>query len=751
MAAAVRFLGNEKVVGRPPSEKEDFLVNKGLTREEIAEAVRRYEGRGDAGAAAASPAAGQGVAAAPPAGVEPAPCTSWPAVCGGCGPAMPPMYGPAMYGAAPAHAAGGSAVQAAPREAGPAWPWALGGLCAGAALTAGVSALWRGGSSGHPQAGDGAPPSLHLAPPGMLPVGDVGHAAWLPGPAAAGGKPAPVVGELVPVTSDAPSPAASAGADGSASPPAAAVAAIERTAVLDKETRNELLSALRQHSDESKETSAFFRRCMQQQQDQLQKVVDEMEKLLQAQTQHQKAQKGQPLEISAASLQTLVSLMQPPVAQPPQEAVTDRADGSSYAKPPTAATGDIRESFASINFSLQRIVNESASKDEAGKALSKLTMLLQNLLNSQQVQQDQPALQRSNTDRYTKINTSNARFRDLLDPRGAPAELLRLAGFKFEDPNFTFAAEQGTASAQRVRDLIVDTQGKLDQLWNTRSPVENGGGLAAPSSTNGESLDPSDEGRAGPCGGSSPPPAQPTLVGGAPSLAAATSVAATAPVAAALPAGAGAPVAALPLAAVPTAVAATPAVATAPGVAAAAGLAAMPGAMAPAAAAPAGACAAGAPLPPAPAASQAAPARPWQVASRQVARPATQPHQGFVAVDSEHQAEEHGAFGAGMVPAPAAGGALASSHHAAAPAMAHPAESVPAVPAAPAPTLPADAGGSQMVATTAVMQHPVVGNAAAPQPPPAAAAAVHLPVPAAAVPAHPAEGSVTSGEPNSGG
>lgn len=84
------------------------------------------------------------------------------------------------------------------------------------------------------------------------------------------------------------------------------------------EAFEELVSKLRQHAEEARETTSLMKKCMQQQQEQYKEVFSEMTKVM------QKQQKPQPLELSAASIQTLASLMQP-VAAAVSETVEERA------------------------------------------------------------------------------------------------------------------------------------------------------------------------------------------------------------------------------------------------------------------------------------------------------------------------------------------------------------------------------------------------------------------------------------------
>jgi hypothetical protein len=241
-----------------------------------------------------------------------------------------------------------------------------------------------------------------------------------------------------------------------------------------KASYEDLVTMLRQQSEEARENSAVFAKALQSQQEQYKELFAEMQKVLQSIAQQQKPQKSPPMELSAATIQTLASLMQPAQLPETTERVcsTDAAVGggggqaasapssggvsSGSAGVPNIPGGQLRETFEAINHNLQRLVRESASKAEAGKLLSTLMMIMQ-----------KPE---------RKVNTSSARFATFRD--GAPAELLRLAGFQYQEPNFSFSPERSGDSTQHTVDLIQDAQRKLDQTWASRpgSDVGTGGG-----------------------------------------------------------------------------------------------------------------------------------------------------------------------------------------------------------------------------------------------------------------------------------
>lgn len=90
-----------------------------------------------------------------------------------------------------------------------------------------------------------------------------------------------------------------------------------------------------------------------------------------------------------------------------------------------------------------------------------LVMVMQNVVNN------------PDSEKHRKVNTSSARFHDLFSSKGPAAELLKLAGFQYQEPNFIYASEQGTDSLQIVRDLLQEGQRSVEQVWAARpSSVE---------------------------------------------------------------------------------------------------------------------------------------------------------------------------------------------------------------------------------------------------------------------------------------
>ncbi|CAE8730851.1 unnamed protein product [Polarella glacialis] len=239
-------------------------------------------------------------------------------------------------------------------------------------------------------------------------------------------------------------------------------------------------------------------KALQTTQEQHQKMFAEMQKALQTANQ-QRTAKPQPTELSAATVQALASLIRdaPPAssAPPPPSSGFDvlpplgvDALGGSVpmAGPGAMALGPVpghfgavasadgmpmgggvpglggtslRESFDAINLSLQRLVAESSTKVEATKSLNTVSMILGNILKD------------PTSDKHPKVNTTSARFSELFRNNGAASDLLKLAGFQYQEPNFTFG--NGTSppsvdACQRTLDLLQEFQRNIDQAWAAR-------------------------------------------------------------------------------------------------------------------------------------------------------------------------------------------------------------------------------------------------------------------------------------------
>jgi len=271
-------------------------------------------------------------------------------------------------------------------------------------------------------------------------------------------------------------PLASAGS----SPQAVELSGEDKT----KAAHHDVLEMMRSYSEETRGMSATFQKCLQQNQDQHQKVFGEISNFLQATTQNQKAQKEKPIVLSAASIQSLASLLNGAsggasggngasvhavnVAEQEENGAgpgaTSSASVPAVGGANSAPVNSIKGTFDAINRNLHRLVHESSSKADAQKSLSTLVMILTNVLNN------------PSSEKHRKVNTSSQRFKVL--KQGAGAELLKLAGFEYQEPNFNLPVEQDTGSAQNTKDLTQALQRDIDQVWAAR-PTDAPPGQAA--------------------------------------------------------------------------------------------------------------------------------------------------------------------------------------------------------------------------------------------------------------------------------
>jgi hypothetical protein len=122
----------------------------------------------------------------------------------------------------------------------------------------------------------------------------------------------------------------------------------------------------------------------------------------------------------------------------------------------------LRESFDATNASLQRVVTESNTKQEATKSLNTVAMILSNFLKD------------PSSDRNRKVNTSGSRFSEIFRNNSAAGELLKLAGFQYQHPNFVFneTGQINAEGAQRTLDLVQEHRPNLVHPWgpSSRSP-----------------------------------------------------------------------------------------------------------------------------------------------------------------------------------------------------------------------------------------------------------------------------------------
>mmetsp|Transcript_23233 Transcript_23233/g.51400 ORF Transcript_23233/g.51400 Transcript_23233/m.51400 type:complete len:650 (-) Transcript_23233:35-1984(-) len=257
------------------------------------------------------------------------------------------------------------------------------------------------------------------------------------------------------------------------------------TDMTTKEAFEDLVSLLRQHSEEAHENSLAFKKATTTLQEQFQSVLTAMEKFAENQEKAQRTAKQEPLELSASTIQALANILQPtgeraPVAVTVAEAVaagavaepipiatpeetTAASSGAGAREPPAAeAALGLRDQFDAINQNLQRLVQQSQAKAEASKSMQTLCLILQNVVNN------------PSHERHRKVNTTGSRFHELFSTKGSAAELLKLAGFVYQEPNFILPQEKSTEAALRVRDLVQSAQSNLEQMWAARGAGEGG-------------------------------------------------------------------------------------------------------------------------------------------------------------------------------------------------------------------------------------------------------------------------------------
>jgi len=298
-----------------------------------------------------------------------------------------------------------------------------------------------------------------------------------------------------------------------------------------KASYEELLSLLRQQSEEAKANVSMCAKTLQQTQEQHQKMFAEMQKALQ--NTQQKSSKPQTMELSASTIQALATMIQnawsggepengtapslpsvtsgpalakgSPSGAAPSPAPLPSPGAQGSTAPATSSQLSLRESFDAINASLQRLVTESNTKQEATKSLNTVAMILSNFLKD------------PNSDRNKKVNTSGARFSEIFRNNSAAGELLKLAGFQYQHPNFVFnEAGQNAEGAQRTLDLVQEAQRNIDQTWSTRenrqtpvtpAPVPSTGATVAPVAPAAAAATPLTPGPVNPVGANSTPEA----------------------------------------------------------------------------------------------------------------------------------------------------------------------------------------------------------------------------------------------------
>lgn len=110
---------------------------------------------------------------------------------------------------------------------------------------------------------------------------------------------------------------------------------------------------------------------------------------------------------------------------------------------------------------IQVMITESESKDEAKKSLNMLNVILDNLRRH------------PDTEKYRKVNTTSARFKERFSSSQKADEFFTAVGFEASGPNFIFPSGPMSPTVQKAMNLIADTLKDLDDIWNNRGKSEN--------------------------------------------------------------------------------------------------------------------------------------------------------------------------------------------------------------------------------------------------------------------------------------
>lgn len=489
VGAAVRFLANEKVVQSSIAEKQAFLQRKGLTQDEITEAIRRATSPSSAATAAAT------VAAAPPVGIprQGGPPPQWypqPVATSAPYAPMPPGAGPPGI-APPWQQAGGFAPWQAytpgpmghppPQEPpAPWWVLLLGGLGFGSAVAMLGTLLWRRNSQRS---------ALELQP------GTQQWARWdsqgniiTPGLAQPPALLPPIAGQQL--------HGAAVGLDGSAVP--AATHPIVSTALApssgeqgpghrqqvapDTQRLEDLAHQIREHVEETREATASLRRTLEQQQRQYAIAIADFQRKMEETQRKKSTAASQRVEISPESLQMLKSLIST------ARSTNDACGPSLATSSANGSTESLQQWFSQVERNLRQLLRSATSAAEAKKSLQTVSMIIHNLVTGPK-------------EKYREVNTSSARFRETFGGSdGGAAELLQLAGFDCHDQAFIFPSDRGLDEAERVRDIMQEALRDCDRRWEQAiTESEAGEGSANPADARMEPS-PSSSGDSGGCG-----------------------------------------------------------------------------------------------------------------------------------------------------------------------------------------------------------------------------------------------------------
>lgn len=406
-------------------------MKKGLTSEEVAEAVRRATSSSGASSSSSSAAPAPSVSPA-----APAPAAVAPTLPGGYpAPGYPAQQPPgawqpqAQVAQAPQWQGYGRPGPGptlpypvppvrwpvvSPQPSAPWWALLIGGLGLGSALATLASLLWRWllrRSQHSPQAA--------LPPPAD---GQTGQQRL--GQAVSAQKSGAVLQAL---------PANSA----------------ESTSVESHTRFEELVQQMKAHVEETQEANAALRRSLEQQQRLYQIAANDFQRKMDDAAKRKSAT-VQRIEIASESLHVLRSLLSVSTNGTLRPSSTDGE---------TEAQG-LRNWFSQVEASLTRLLHETPTAAEAKKTLQTASMVVHNLLTH------------PGQDKYREVSASSSRFKETLGGLdGAAADLLRLAGFENVDGALVFPSDRSSKEAGQLREILQDALRDCDRRWGRAHEV----------------------------------------------------------------------------------------------------------------------------------------------------------------------------------------------------------------------------------------------------------------------------------------
>jgi len=231
---------------------------------------------------------------------------------------------------------------------------------------------------------------------------------------------------------------------------------------------------------------------------QIQVNLESLEELLKQQAKDQKEWMTRLLESQRQQAQTLQNITQKVASLSLNQTIKPQADLSDAslhilqetlleAVRTNRANGaplddEIAEKVEKIKDCIKVMMNESESKEEARKSLNMLNIILDNLRRH------------PDTEKYRKVNTTSARFKERFSSNQKADEFFTAVGFESSGPNFIFPSGPMPPTVQKAMNLIADTLKDLDTVWNTSATTaasEDTSGAQLPQSGTSTSGNPS--------------------------------------------------------------------------------------------------------------------------------------------------------------------------------------------------------------------------------------------------------------------